>query len=193
MHRLVFLVFASSLFACGGRSDLDDYSDGLAAVVPQGDHLGGTGSGDGDGDDAGNPPGDGTGDTTGADVGEPCEQKTDCMGGANAECLKKVTLMLGISFDITFPGGTCTITGCKSDADCPAGTGCLMSFQQPACTKLCTQATDCRSAEGYTCGAVTGSSDSRKFCQPPIDLGGVLGGGGGVLGGGGGVLGGGGN
>ncbi|MFT3927412.1 MAG: hypothetical protein QM778_33065 [Myxococcales bacterium] len=184
MSRFVYLLAGSCLLACGGRSDLDDYSQGLAAVVPQGDQIGGGSAGDGDGD--GGTGNNGNGNGTGAEVGEPCDDKSDCMGGANADCLKTVTINVGISFDIMFPGGSCTILNCKSDADCPKGTGCLMGFSAPACTKTCEQASDCRSDEGYTCGAVTGSQDQRKFCQPPIDFGGLPGGGGGTLGGGGG-------
>lgn len=177
----LLLSTTSLVFACGGRSELDDYANGLPSVVPVGD-LSGNGDGDGDDDDD-DDDGDGDGDrdddgdgdgddmSTGAEVGAACDEKSDCMGGAKAECIKNVMVDLTIiQLPIEFPGGSCTITGCQGEGDCPEGTGCLTGFAAPACTVLCSEDLQCRSAEGYTCGALPFGSDTRKFCQPPVDL-----------------------
>lgn len=188
MSRLGFVasVLASTcglLLACGGRSELDDYSDGVPSIVPMSNAVGdgdtgNNGDGDrgdgdqGDGDQGDGDQGDGDATSTGADVGEACGKSSDCMGGSNANCITSLQIDLGfIQLPITFPGGSCTITGCKTDADCPKGAGCLMGFAAPACTKLCNDATECRADEGYTCNSLMfGSSDTRKFCQPPVNL-----------------------
>jgi hypothetical protein len=183
-------VFASSglLLACGGRSELDDYANGVPTIVPASNAGGGGGNnagdgdtGDGDsnanGDGDSNANGDGDSTTRGADVGDACEENGDCMGGANASCLDTLPVMVfGFSIDITFPGGACTIRNCKTDADCPKESGCLSGFAEPACTRTCNDASECRMAEGYTCNTIMGSMDTRKFCQPPLDLGGFAGG-----------------
>ena len=136
---------------------------------------GDTGDGDqGDGDRGDGDQGDGDGDamSTGAEVGEACGKDGDCEGGAKAYCIMSLEIDLTfIKLPVEFPGGSCAITGCKSDADCPQGTGCLTGFAMPACTKLCNDASQCRADEGYTCGSLMfGSTDTRKFCQPPVDL-----------------------
>lgn len=180
------LLASACLVACGGRSELDDYADGVPAIVPQSNAGGGNntgdgdrGDGDGDGDSGDGDTGDGDGMApTGAEIGEACEMPSDCMGGANAFCVKELSVEIfgGFSIPITFPGGACTVRNCTSDKDCPTGSGCLMGFSEPACTRLCTDNTQCRADEGYTCATIQGSSDTRKFCQPPIDFGGFGGG-----------------
>jgi hypothetical protein len=181
---------------CGGRSDLDTYSEGVPPEVPEppgssstglpgdGDGDGGShGDGDGDGDGDAGSHGDGdagtSGDTGGgkAKVGSACKKDTDCEG-KGASCLLQLPVNIGITLTIDFPGGFCSIPGCSKDTDCPSGSGCVMGFAKPACTPLCAKNQDCRTAEGYTCAALPAflSSDTRKICQPPVSIPGFGGG-----------------
>jgi hypothetical protein len=168
MFRQPALLLASSctlVLACGGRSMLDDYADGIPAIVPQAGPGFGSPQGDGDvdGGTAGNA--DGGGQAQGSPVGGACDKDPDC-ADKGAICLKEITILS--LFPITFPGGSCTIPGCESDDDCPEGSGCLEGFQEPACTALCEGAQDCRPE--YSCDAIPTSDDPRTYCQPPIDV-----------------------
>jgi hypothetical protein len=213
-HASTWLLALAALAAagCGGRSDLDDYADGIPTVVryPSGEARKGTGNDDTGGDDSqhdDDKDGGGDGDASSTDggagghvgdggaaqskgaVGDACDKNDDCKG-KNATCVTKTTVLTFVEID--FPNGFCTITNCQSDDDCPSGTGCLKGLSQPACTPLCEKDDQCRKDEGYTCSTIAAgvSSDTRKFCQPPNPLsggtgtGGILGTGtGGIFGG----------
>lgn len=58
-----------------------------------------------------------------------------------------------------YPDGYCDKT-CASDGDCPADAVCYLNH----CRRTCTQLTDCRQAEGYTCRMSGATSD---FCDIP--------------------------
>jgi hypothetical protein len=167
--------------ACGGRSELDDYSDGIPSVVPLTDQEGqrpgadgGQNGGDGDAavpgsqQDSGQAAQDSGSLAPKAAVGEACSQAQDCAGD-NASCLTKVNVIT----PVTYPNGYCTV-GCQSNDDCPDGTACFMGGPQPGCLVTCSQSSDCRADEGYTCGKppLSGSTDPNNYCLPPFSLGG---------------------
>ena len=96
-------------------------------------------------------------------VGAACTKDADCFAGDTAlKCL-------------SFKGGYCGLQGCKADADCPAGSGCVAHDDgNTYCFLLCTDKPQCN----YTrppdiesnCTSkvdfVSGQKDS-KACVPP--------------------------
>lgn len=79
-----------------------------------------------------------------AGVGAAC---TDDAGCAEGTCIT------------TLPGGYCTRSGC-TESECPSGSTCFqLSAGGSACFLDCTDASDCRVAEGYTC-------DADNTCYP---------------------------
>jgi hypothetical protein len=167
------------LAACGGRSGLDDYVNGIPAVVPV-PESGGDGDGDGDGgagttepdggvteDDAGNDAGPEPSPSKGGAVGEACDDQNPCAGD-NGTCLETVQILGGL-VTIEYPGGYCTVPNCESDQDCPDGSACFAGAGTPACLQLCEETSDCRDGEGYTCGTIPfpGVTDTKTYCLPP--------------------------
>lgn len=184
--KLLFLsLICSSVFACGGRSELDDYEHGLASVVPRTNAEGrgdkpANGNGDGDGDAPSDGDGDGDGNKPGGDgddqgdgallpIGSACAESDECGSEDNHKCLEEISVLS--FFTVAFPGGMCT-SSCTSDADCPDDSACLKDFGTPGCMPLCNSVSDCRGSEGYTCGKSPspGSQDSNKYCLPPLSI-----------------------
>lgn len=177
---LVVSCIVGSLTACGGRSSLDEYEDGIPSVVPltgsgrgsEPDASTGTDAG-GDGDDDGGTPGDGDGDGErpggGGRIGDACHPTNAPCAGEQSQCLER--LSLGGFITIPFEGGYCTQPGCSRNADCPEGSGCFRGIGSPACVKLCEDNSDCRTDDGYTCSAipVIGSANTT-YCLPPLDF-----------------------
>ena len=143
-----------------------------AEVAPEVDGDG-MGDGDGPGDDRG---GDGMEDSGGdaavRNTGEPCTVDGDCTGpGGN--CMTTLSITTPIVLDIPFPGGYCSSTCVATDPDsCGPGAWCLdaSGYGGPTgCVKTCTDSTECRESEGYTC------SDfmifTQNFCGPPVSTG----------------------
>lgn len=85
-------------------------------------------------------------------VGQPCETDEQCAGG---RCLDQ------------FPGGYCTTTTCTlGGSDCPTGSACYqLGDASHACIQTCTDPSECRTAEDYTC-------DSYDTCWPLQAVGG---------------------
>lgn len=155
------LLLASGLAACGAGSSLDEYEDGVPSVVPSPVRASDI---DGGADDEGT-------------IGASCTSNKQCEGDGT-ECLTGVPIL---TFNLTFPKGYCT-QGCQNGAQCPAGSGCYMTAQ--SCLKTCTNSTECRVADGYSCAAPPlAGTGSPKFCLPS-DVAGLIGGLGGLLAGG---------
>lgn len=143
--------------ACGGRSDLDDYTNGLASVVPRTSHEFPT---------QGEAPARSDEDTL-LPVGSACSEADEC-GTSNAHlCMEQVAALT--FFSMKFPGGMCTFA-CTSDRDCPEDSACIIDFDTPRCLPLCDSASDCRTDEGYACARVPGSEDKRNFCVPKAPI-----------------------
>ncbi len=98
-------------------------------------------------------------------VGDSCATQDDCGGipSASPNCMTDIYGM------ITFPNGYCS-ADCITDADCGAGSTCfdVMGFMQ-FCMKDCTDRTDCREDEGYSCSEVP-YIGGGPFCLPAIDI-----------------------
>ncbi len=183
--KLVLLSALCSLsFACGGRSALNDYEDGVASIVPRTSHEfpgqagGGKGDGDADGDepDAGEADGDkpdaGDGDGPGRGqalkpIGAACNADNECGTGSEYTCLEELPLLT--FFAVEFPGGLCT-SGCQDDDDCPEDSACLKLLNSAGCMPRCDSASDCRRNEGYACNAIPFNADTRTYCLPPFSL-----------------------
>lgn len=165
------LVSLALTAACGTRTTLDGWQDGVPSYVLEGPTPA---TPDTERDSGTAPTADASTEagTGGAAVGDPCSVDGDCAGEPGS-CLQSVTF--GGFAQVDFPGGYCTLTGCQDDADCPDGSACFTATGMPGCNKLCESDADCRKDEGYTCAAVPlpFASDNRTFCQPPFDLGGL--------------------
>lgn len=208
------ILLVAGLVACGAGSSLDEYEEGVPDVVPspikvsdddagddKKDGGGGSkndaGARDGGTDAGRNDAGGGTTGGTqggtqggGAAIGSACTKTEECVAGGN--CLTNVNLQI---VQLDFPKGYCSKMGCSTDNDCPSGSGCLAITQ--TCLKTCTNASQCRTADGYSCsapplGGLGGAGGGNvQYCLPT----GLIGGGGGTtgstpLGGLGGLLGG---
>lgn len=79
----------------------------------------------------------GTGST---ELGGPCNETSDCSGGAGATCLE------------AFPGGYCS-RFCDTNDDCPGGSACDSGGY---CLATCATSDDCRSE--YSCRVDAGES-----------------------------------
>jgi serine protease len=98
-------------------------------------------------------PGSGNAPGTGSNgLGDACTDSTQCGGGLYCE--------------LSLQHGYCT-TACASDNDCNNAGICETLQEQPPatgtfqiCLKSCTQASDCRTSDGYTCDA------TDKTCFP---------------------------
>jgi hypothetical protein len=52
-------------------------------------------------------------------------------------------------------------------ADCGTGANCAeITTGTRYCLKVCSSASQCRMAEGYTCTTIPMSSDTRTYCLP---------------------------
>ncbi|MFH1437260.1 MAG: hypothetical protein ABIJ56_16245 [Pseudomonadota bacterium] len=95
-------------------------------------------------------------------TGDPCSSPTACacVPSSARECL---TTLSGY---ITFPGGYCSAR-CTTPADCGTGANCAeITTGTRYCLKVCSSASQCRMAEGYTCTQIPMSSDTRTYCLP---------------------------
>jgi len=96
-------------------------------------------------------------------TGDACTSASSCacVPSSARECL---TTLSGY---ITFPGGYCSAR-CSSPADCGTGANCAtVTTGTNYCLKVCSSASQCRMAEGYTCKTIPMSSDTRTYCLPP--------------------------
>ena len=95
-------------------------------------------------------------------VGSECTQNSDCTESGQT-CLTK------------FKGGYCGITPCTHDANCPAGSACIMHTDNiNYCFLTCAAKTDCNvnrsSANEANCSSTATFVDGaagRKACTPP--------------------------
>jgi hypothetical protein len=180
LHSAWTFGLVALLAACGGRSDLNDYANGIPSVVPLTNPNSGSGI---DAGASGNTPGNtspdasssnsddggnGGGNTGGGALGEACDPKTDPCAGSKSFCLQNVSILGGLVM-ISYPGGYCTLPGCASDKDCPDGSACFNGGSMPACLQTCQKTSECRADEGYTCGMVPlpGTTDQHSYCLPP--------------------------
>jgi len=95
-------------------------------------------------------------------TGDPCSSATqcNCVPSSARECL---TTLSGY---VSFPGGYCSAR-CTSPADCGTGGNCAeITTGTRYCLKVCSSASQCRMAEGYTCTTIPMSSDTRTYCLP---------------------------
>ena len=165
-------VVAGVAAGCGGRSGLDDFSNGAPDSIVgtssgsndgagnAGDDADG-GQSDGDGGDSSGNGGSGNGGSSGngsggnggtsgggsgdAPIGAACAKDSSCEGKA-ATCLTEVSI--GGFFMLDFPKGYCAVEGCEDDSDCPKGSGCLNAFGMQICLQTCDRDRDCRSGDG---------------------------------------------
>jgi hypothetical protein len=92
---------------------------------------------------------------TGGKPGATCAADSDCVAGiGGAQCA------------LDLPGGYC-VSGCQTDAGCPAGSVC----EQGVCLDSCTVNADCRA--GYECYNAFGST--RPICGPVANGAGAVG------------------
>lgn len=111
-------------------------------------------------DTAPDPVPDPTGDTgpgTGL-AGDPCTSGSDCMG-IPSDTRFCMDYMWGF---IPFPGGYCS-AWCGSSSDCGTGAGCVVG----QCFKRCTDDSECRTSEGYTCRVIPYVT-TDTYCLPPM-------------------------
>ena len=95
-------------------------------------------------------------------IGSPCKHDSDC-GTQPYICLLK-------SGDVEYPNGYCTepcsqqvSTGTGTDTmGCPVDSACIVD----QCRRTCTDSSECREAEGYTCtdGTALGLA-AAQFCD----------------------------
>jgi hypothetical protein len=101
-------------------------------------------------------------------VGDPCTDTNQCGGvggGLTAEC---ITVLFTI---LTFPGGYCTAACTPGTPDpCAASGGVCYDpgMGSGYCLKSCTDSSQCREAETYTCSNPLGGAD--LYCLPPIGM-----------------------
>ncbi|MBI5544356.1 MAG: hypothetical protein HY901_10730 [Deltaproteobacteria bacterium] len=95
------------------------------------------------------------GSGTGA-VGAACTTTAHCAGGQNGGC------------GLSLPGGYC-YTLCDASLPCPTGSHCASG----ACIKNCSNASSCRTGEGYTC--LDDDSDGVSECWPGSQTAGAVG------------------
>lgn len=99
-------------------------------------------------------------------IGDPCKKDNDC--GIGRICVPE-----GANPPFPFPnqngqgppGGYCSVACMIGGTACPAGAVCYVPGAAAGmCLKSCTQASDCRANEGYTCNQADGQN---KGCFPP--------------------------
>jgi hypothetical protein len=140
-----------------------------AEVAPEVD---GDGMGDTDApmeDGTGDMMEDGGGDAPVRNTGDPCTVDGDCTG-PGAQCLDVLAITTPFPLSIPFPGGYCSSSCVGTDPDsCGAGAWCLdaSAYGGPTgCVKTCTDASECRESEGYTCSNFM--IFTQNFCGPPV-------------------------
>lgn len=96
-----------------------------------------------------------------AGIGAQCNATSDCTT-AGEVCLTE------------FKGGSCGLSGCLHDGDCPQGSACVTDGQTNYCFLVCNAKTDCnlhRSLENEAdCTSSLPFVDgamNRKVCRPP--------------------------
>jgi hypothetical protein len=97
-------------------------------------------------------------------TGDACTSASSCacVPSSARECL---TTLSGY---ITFNGGYCSAR-CSSPADCGTGANCAeVTTGTSYCLKVCSSASQCRMAEGYSCTTIPMSSDTRTYCLPNV-------------------------
>jgi hypothetical protein len=95
-------------------------------------------------------------------VGAACDVDEDCfVGDTKLKCLK-------------FKGGYCGLEGCKADAECPAGSGCVAHEGSSYCFLLCVDKPECNytrppEIEANCSSSVDFIDDDKnsKACVPP--------------------------
>jgi len=95
-------------------------------------------------------------------TGDPCSSASQCacVPSSARECLTS------ISGYLEFRGGYCSAR-CTSPADCGTGANCAeITTGTRYCLKVCSSASQCRMAEGYTCTTIPMSPDTRTYCLP---------------------------
>ena len=98
-------------------------------------------------------------------VGDPCvsPDQCGCIPAESKECL------ITIAGYLNFSGGYCTAR-CTSLAECGSEALCAEVYTGVNyCLKICTSPAQCRMAEGYTCGRIPMSSDTRTYCLPDME------------------------
>ena len=98
-------------------------------------------------------------------TGDPCSSPSqcNCVPSSSRECLTT------ISGYISFPGGYCSAR-CTTPTECGSGAHCAELYTGVNyCLKVCTSASQCRMAEGYTCTRIPMSSDTRTYCLPSME------------------------
>jgi hypothetical protein len=100
-------------------------------------------------------------------TGAACTSAAQCTG-LNAQCLTQFTNVPVVG-TLGFPGGYCS-SDCGPAGDCGADGYCLdgSAFGMPTlCTKKCTQASECRTGEGYQCTNIFGVFP-QTMCFPSL-------------------------
>jgi hypothetical protein len=95
-------------------------------------------------------------------TGDACSTAAQCacIPSSAKQCLTTV------GGYITFTGGYCSAQ-CTSTADCGTGANCAaITTGTNYCLKVCSSASQCRMAEGYSCTTIPGSTDTRTYCLP---------------------------
>lgn len=176
MKRVYGFIWAAMLggalvvAGCGGGGGDDDEDAGPDITAEIDDDL----STDGIPDPSTEPPEevveDGTPDGTTGDgrVGDACTAPTDC-GGIPSSAPNCLTDIMGY---VEFPGGYCS-ADCTSDDDCgdtDEGT-CINAYIMTLCLKNCSEASECRESEGYTCGTLPDILGiPGTFCLPAFEM-----------------------
>ncbi len=173
-NAVLACLMLASISACGGRSSLNDFTDGADNLLPGSGggakikpDAGATGDKDGDAEskDAAGPVVIGPAER--GNIGAQCKGDKAC-NGETTICLEEIRGSMSLT--TRFPNGYCAIEECATDDDCPAATGCLDAYGVLNCTQRCNKESDCRTDEGYECGTPEGSSDPDTYCIPtPID------------------------
>jgi len=89
--------------------------------------------------------------------------------GLNGDACASFTACGGQRACMPWAGGYCARAGCTSNADCEAGTFCVVQGGTPVCLRDCWDSDAiCRLAEGYVCDLVTDRAAELQFaCVPP--------------------------
>jgi hypothetical protein len=115
--------------------------------------------------DAAHPQTDGSSSTR--NTGAACTTSADCTG-AMAACITTISGVPVVG-TLTFPNGYCSSL-CTSASDCGANGYCYAGSgagTSAGCLRTCTQNSDCRTAEGYTCTNAYGTF-TQTVCFPPL-------------------------
>ena len=158
---------SSSQSDAGSQSGTDAGSNGDGDTAGDGDTSGdGDSPGDGDAKEDGGTSGDGDSSVpfSFADIGKPCTQASECVGGA---CRPEATH--------GYPGGFCT-TKCseearrnfETDQSCGANAHCQIDgWSDHVCMPACEDSSECR--EGYRCEPFRKGS-KVGVCYPAFEV-----------------------